>query len=309
VWLEPPGPPTPELRCALAAGMGTGERQEGRWRRSSPTPGIGVGVLLGAAIGFLLRDLLPFEMASAWVPFAVVGALVWPAGLRRTLIALAATTALVWIIVAFTPVTRRLAPLLIREERPRSADAVFVLASRLQPDGDPTVTAQARLLHGLELLAQGFATRLVLTELPPPAPSHAELARRQMERLRLKPAEILSLGHVRSTREEAQQVGELCRQRGWRRLVVVSTPLHSRRACGAVEREGVAVVCSPARETEYDLATLGRPTERLPAFRHVVRELLALMVYQRRGWLPARTSRNDTIRPIIDSRCPRSTAV
>jgi uncharacterized SAM-binding protein YcdF (DUF218 family) len=248
-------------------------------------PRVGIGVAVGAWVGFLLRDLLPFELASAWVPFALAGAMAWPMGPRRPTLGLTFGVAILWMVVAFTPVAARLVPFLVRQEAPRAADAVFVLTDRVQTDGGPTAAAQARLLHGIELVEQRFAPKLILTD-QPPRPTYADAARSQMSRLGLASAVIVSpQGVVRSTRDEVVSVGALCRQLGWRRLLVVTSPLHSRRACAALEREGVEVTCSPATETEFDVETLDRPVERLAAFRQIAYETLALWIYERRGWL------------------------
>lgn len=258
------------------------------WPAERPSPfwhRVGVGAAVGACAGFLLRDLLPFEMASAWVPVALAGAMLWPTRLHRAMALLTLCVAGLWVAVGFTPLAARLAPSLVRREAPSAANAVFVLTHRLQADGEPSAASQARLLHGLELLRQGFAPRLILID-QPPQPTYADVARGQMSRLVLTGDEVVSpRGHVGSTRDEAVRVGALCRERGWRRLLVVTSPLHSRRACAALEREGLEVICSPAVETEHDVETLDRPVERLAAFRQVVRETLALWVYQRRGWL------------------------
>lgn len=246
---------------------------------------VGLGAAVGGCAGFLLRDLLPVELASAWVPLALLGAIVGPTRLRRVMVILTLAAACLWGVVGFTPLVSRLAPRLVRQQAPSAADAVFVLTHRLQTDGEPSATSQTRLLHGLELLAQGLAPRLILTD-EPPHPTYADVAKHQMSRLGLTTGEVVSLrGSVRSTRDEAVRVGALCREQGWRRLLVVTSPLHSRRACAAIEREGVEVTCSPAIETEYDVQTLDRPVDRLSAFRHIVRETVALWVYQRRGWL------------------------
>jgi len=169
-----------------------------RWHR------VGLGAAVGTCAGFLLRDLLPFETASAWVPVAVAGAVAWPTRLRRVVTVLTLSAAGLWVVVGFTPLTARLAPLLVRREAPRSADGVYVLASRLQTDGELTATSQARLLHGLELLAQGFAPRVILIDQPSPSAAYADVARSEMNRLGLTSGEVVSLrGHVRSTRDEA----------------------------------------------------------------------------------------------------------
>lgn len=244
-----------------------------------------LGALVGMALGFFARDLGLVGIASAWVPMTVVGLLVSPSRrLLRLLAAALAAAALVWLAAAFTALTARVAGPLVRAEPPRPADAVVVLASRLQTSGEPTTTALGRLLRGLELVHAGHAPRLLLTELAPPAPSYEAAARRQMERLGLT-AELRSVGPVASTREEALSVGTLCRENGWKTVLVVTSPTHSRRACAAFAREIPDVVCVPARETEADLVTLDRPAERLAALRLAVHEWAGLALYRWRGWL------------------------
>lgn len=242
-----------------------------------------VGAAVGATAGFLARDLLTDSFASSWLPAAALGALCWRTRMRPAVLALAISLAGLWLSVAFTPLAARVARGLTRRDMVGPADAVLVLSSRLQADGEPTPAALSRLVHGLELLGRGLAPRIVLTELPPPARSYAAVARTLMASLGT-PHELVSVGPVHRTRDEAVQVADLCRRRGWRRLLVVTSPGHSRRACAAVEREGLEVICSPSVETQFDVETLDRPTERLDSFRHSIHEWVGLWLYRRRGW-------------------------
>ena len=65
----------------------------------------------------------------------------------------------------------------------------------------------------------------------------------------------------------------------------MTSPIHSRRASAALEKEGVTVVSSPSAETRFDLATLDTWNDRLAAFGSVMHERLGLWVYARRGWI------------------------
>lgn len=252
---------------------------------------LGVGLAVGALAGGLAVELDLTALVSFWgdrlflVPLAAVaGALLWTTRLRPLVAAGAGALGLLWLAVAFTPLAGRLAAGLVRADPPQPADAVLVLGSRVQRDGDPTPEAEARLLRGLELLAEGRASHLVLTEQPPPAAAYAPLARRLMGRFALD-HELLAMGPTRTTRDEAVEVTRLCRERGWKRLLVVTSPTHTRRACAAVEAEGVEVVCVPAAETRFDLETLDRPSERVALFGQVLHERLGYRVYRRRGWI------------------------
>src|SRR5207248_1339648 len=242
------------------------------------------GAAGGAVAGFLLRDLAVESFASFWILFAIAGAVLW-AGRLKTLVAGAVALLLtLWLAVAFSPLVIWMERGLVRRDAPRVADAVLVLASRLQGDGQPSAPALSRLVHALELVREMRTPHLVVTELPPPSGSYASVARELAGGLGLGP-EVVSVGPVRRTRDEAVAAAALCRARGWRHLLLVTSPTHSRRACAAVERAGVEVTCSPSIETEFDVETLDRPSERILAFRSALHEWVGLLVYRWRGRL------------------------
>lgn len=246
---------------------------------------------MGALAGSLVRDLDLAGALSFWgdttisiVLGALAGALLWRTPLRPIVAAGAVGLGLLWSAVAFTPLSGRLAVGLVRADPIAPADAVFVLASRLQRDSDLTPQAESRLLRGLELLAEGHAPRLILTEQPPPSALYEPSARRLMKSFRLD-MELVTVGPTKNTHDEALAVAQLCRSRGWTRLLVVTSPTHTGRACPTVERQGIAVVCVPAVETRFDLESLDRPLERLMLFSQVLHERLGAWIYRRRGWI------------------------
>lgn len=256
--------------------------------------------LTGAAVGglaaLLADDLGLYGALSYWddsapivMACAVVGALAWRTRLRRPLAATTGALGVLWLVAAFTPLSSALTRDLVRRDAPRPADAVVVLSSNLQDDGDPTPAEMQRLLRGIELVAQGQAPRLVVTELSPPAPPHAPQARAACERLRVV-CDVVSAGLARNTHDEAVITADLFRRRGWRTLLLVTAPTHSRRAAATFEAQGLEVVSSPCLETRYDLENLSHPRERLDAFGPALHERLGFWLYGRRGWLPA-TSR------------------
>src|SRR5262249_50996602 len=84
---------------------------------------------------------------------AVLGAALWVTRLRPPGAAAASVRGAVCLAVGFPPLTAWMAEGLPRRDPVADADAVFVSASNLQRDGDPTPTSLARLLRGLELVA------------------------------------------------------------------------------------------------------------------------------------------------------------
>lgn len=252
---------------------------------------LGKGLAVGSTAAFLARDLDLPTLVSYWgnrsplvVAVAIVLALLWTTRLRVPIAAATGVLALAWLVVAFTPLTIWMATDLPRRDPLASADAVFVLASRIQDDGEVTTNAMSRLVHALELLGQQQAPRLVLSEMPPPEAAYAPAVRTLMAHLGLK-HELLTVGPVRSTREEALLVAKLFRERGMRRVLLVTSPTHSRRAAAAFERERLEVVSSPAAETRFDLERLSKPDERLFAFGTLLHERVGIQVYRWRGWI------------------------
>ncbi len=255
-----------------------------------------VGAAVGGLAALLAADLGLYGALSYWddsapivAACAVVGALAWPTRLRRPLAAATGALAALWCVVAFSPLSKALTRDLVRRDVLRAADAVVVQSSNHQDDGEPTPVEMQRLVRGIELVAQGQAPRLVVTELQPPAPPHAERARAACDGLRV-PCDVVSAGLARNTHDEAVITAELFRRRGWRSLLLVTSPTHSRRAAATFEAQGLEVVSSPSVETKYDLETLSRPRERLDAFGSALHERLGLWLYGRRGWVAA-TSR------------------
>ena len=249
------------------------------------------GCALGALIGMIVEDLgLPFAF-SFWgdtgplvVVFAIAGAILHRTFLERWLEATAAALMLLWLTVAFTPLTAWLEAGLTRRDAPAPSDAVFVAASSIQLDGELTPVAMSRLLHGIELLAETATAPLVLSDLGHPNASYAAAARKLLDRF-AKDRELIVSAAGANTHDEAMALARLCREREWKRVTVVTSPYHSRRACGAAEHEGVGVICSPSMETQFDAESLENSRERRVAFPRIVHETIGLWMYRRRGWL------------------------
>jgi uncharacterized SAM-binding protein YcdF (DUF218 family) len=217
-------------------------------------------------------------------PIAALGALLWLTPLRRLAGTAVALLAILWLVVAFTPVTSWLAQGLVRRDPVEAADAVFVFASRVQEDGDPTTDAMSRLLKGVELVAEGRAPRLLVSELRPPAGPYAPLARKWLDAFARR-GEVVSVGRIVNTHDEAVAAARLCRERGWTRVLAVTSPTHTRRASAALEKEGLAVIAVPSVETRFDLERLHWPGDRREAFSALAHERIGLVVYKRRGWI------------------------
>ena len=251
----------------------------------------GTGLAVGGIAGFIGKELHFLSLISFWgdrtlwvVLAALIGAGLWRTRLRWLVSASTVGLTLLYLLVAFTPLCLWLSRDLPRRDALKSADAVYVLASDIQKDGQLTASAMSRLLHGLELLGQDLAPRLIVGELPPPVPSYARSARRLIQHLNLQ-KEVISVGPISRTRDEAVAVASLFREKGWRHVLLVTSPSHSRRASASFEKEGLIVISSPSVQTVFDLEKLQYADERIQAFGTIVHEHIGWWLYRHRGWI------------------------
>jgi len=264
------------------------------WRRGRSSPLVGLSA--GALAGLMIEDLGLASVVSYWgdpgplvVICALACALLWTTQLRRLTGLAVATLGIVWLLIAFTPLTSWLADGLVRRDPPSAADVVFVHASSIYPTGELSSTAMSRILHGVELVAEHQASAVALSDLKGPYPSYVGATKAMMENLGIA-AEVQTVGTNLNTREEALSLARLCNERGWKRVLVVTSPYHTRRACAAVEHEGLSVVCSPSAETNFDIKGLARSDGRRRAFSAALHERIGLFVYGWRGWLAPSTA-------------------
>jgi uncharacterized SAM-binding protein YcdF (DUF218 family) len=262
---------------------GLGERGPVRWWEAA------CGFLLGTLLGFgaleLMRGAIPAIGTDILVPImGICGALIGAVGAQRLLWVISTGLVAILLIVGYTPLVPALMPSLIRSDPLRNAPAVVVLAAAFRTDGELSAATQARLLHGYEVMAQGYAPRLVITRLGDPPRSNLAAARRQMEQLGLH-FPVDEVGPTQNTHDEAVAVARLARQRCWERVILVTHPWHMRRAAGLFDKVGLQVICSPCPEREYEINSLDSLNTRLKAFRDWAHEAIGLAIYRRRGWL------------------------
>lgn len=252
------------------------------------------GALAGALAGLIAKDLDLYLLISYWgersvlvVAACALGGVIAATRARAILYSAVAALSVLWLLAAFTPMTHWLGRDLPRHDELTKSDAVFVLASSMQPDGDFTSYSMSRLLRGLELLGEGWAPILVLSETADTAGRYERSARRLMDRLGLA-QQIVIVGPVRNTHDEAVAVAALCREEGFERLLVVTSPSHSRRAAAALEAEGVVVTSSPSMETSFDYENLAEVTmgdHHVRSFGVILHERVGILYYRLKGWI------------------------
>jgi uncharacterized SAM-binding protein YcdF (DUF218 family) len=246
-----------------------------------------LGVALGALVGLVVKELdlaalTPFEGSreALAVLIALACAAAWVVGLRRTLAAACGGLLLLWLVVAFTPLCPALAAGLVRSEVVEPADAVFVSGAALSPGELARGERRSRLLLGTELVARGRAPLLVVPQAEAASGDVAEV----MQLLGVGPEKLVTLSGG-SSHEEAVALSRLYRDRQWRLVTVVTSPLHSSRMGAVLAREGVNAVITPSQETRFEAPELPRAADRIAAFGSVIHERMGRLVYRLRGWV------------------------
>ncbi|GEM87270.1 YdcF family protein [Meiothermus granaticius] len=253
--------------------------------------GIAAGIsLLLLPIGILLDDGLSSRWVFLlWLLGSLLGLTVWS---FRVLILGAALGALGVAAVLFTPLLPRLAQALVVSEAPHPADLIVVLGGGMQcGSGSLEASSLARLEKGLELWKAGYAPRITLSDTvgeifgDARCPSLGLEAARRVEALYGPDGpEIVMLPQMRTTHTEALATAQVAQAKGFHRLLLVTTPTHSRRALAAFRKLGLNVTSVPSSEPRFDM-TLRLPIDRLRALSAVSREYLGWLIYRLRGWV------------------------
>lgn len=251
---------------------------------------------IGEALALALSMLLLLEALALPQTLGLPSLALLPVGLalggmlgRWRIVPLRVATALLALVVAalvFTPITWLLARPMVRDDRVDAAraDAIVVFSGAVTRDGLLAGEAIDRLLHALQLRRAAPALPLLLSSYALPEREARSSARDQRALVALAGgAAPIFVTDVRSTHDEAVLWADTLRAHGWRRVIAVTSPQHTRRACATLARRGLVVQCSAA---PWRLASLPPRSarERLLVARRLLYEALAWTQYAALGW-------------------------
>jgi len=147
------------------------------------------------------------------------------------------------------PLLRLAGQFWVLDEPTERADVIIVL-------GDDNYTGD-RATHAADLYHAGLAPQVVASgRLLRPYAGVSEMIERDLESRGVPATSIVKFSHrAANTREEAEALAGLVANRGWKRILVVTSNYHARRArfiFGRVFRPGLTVRVSAARDSEFD---------------------------------------------------------
>ena len=248
-----------------------------------------LGTLCAVAAHVLgVQQLLRRPDLSLYLPTAIVGAILGVTRLRSLLWFFGGTLALLCILVVYTPLAAHNARDFIRRDAmPSTVDAVAVLSAGFTSDGLMRSETLDRLLSGIALADRVSPNLMVSRESRSSGTGtvtdSADL--QDLTRMLASRANVVFVDSIRTTRTEALRMRAIATQRGWKTVAVVTSPMHSTRACATFEAVGFKVVCAPAAVRQSGLDPRSTPEDRLRAFRSWLYERLATDEYRRRGWI------------------------
>lgn len=242
-----------------------------------------------AAYTLGVQQLLRRPELVLFIPAALFGAVLGNTRLRPLLLIVAGILAVFCIAVAYTPLVSAVGrPLIRRDSIPARVDAIAVLSAGFTPDGMMRRETLERLLSGLTLAKRGIAPVMLISmersNERPPLSDSADL--QHVISLAGGATRTILVDSVTTTRTEALRMRTIARANGWQTLAVVTSPLHTRRACATFEAVGFGVVCVPATVRESGRIPGSIAEDRLRDFRSWLYETFATDSYRRRGWIP-----------------------
>lgn len=179
-------------------------------------------------------------------------------------------------------------------------DAIVMLGGAVEPSpyevGRLHLTnAGDRLVMALELARLGKAPVLCVSG------GHAkfrhfrwieaDMIKATLDERKLSPVPVISFGARQDTHDEAVHARRLAAERGWRRILLVTSAAHLRRSLAVFRHEGLEAVAAPcnfltAMSPEAEPPVLGIPNH--VGFSYLatwLHEQIGWLEYWRRGWL------------------------
>ena len=200
------------------------------------------------------------------------------------LLAGAAAFVFVYVLLFQTSVPWILASPLRLTAEPGAADAIVVLAGGVGESGQAGGGYQERVKMAVDLYQGGFAPRMVFESGYSFTFREAEIMRDLALSLDVPDSAILLETTGANTYDQVTQVHSILRKHDWRRILLVSSPYHMRRAVLVWRKQApeVEVVPTPVPQSQFYLHERGASVEQLKG---LAQEFAALVWYWWKGWI------------------------
>lgn len=216
-------------------------------------------------------------------------------GLRhpRLTAALALTVAVGYGALFWTPLAWDLGARLILSEPPVSSDAIIVVAGGTGESGEIGQGYEERIGRAIELYRALYAPKILLCSGSKRAFSELEVMRAIALSNGVRDSDVLLGPRGGGTRSMLLGAELVVRERAWKRVLLVSSPYHMRRAVLTLKMlsPGLETVATPVEKSwfyNYSAAPSAGKPRRNPSWRQVrglLQEAATLAYYRYRGWV------------------------
>jgi len=203
---------------------------------------------------------------------------------RRRIFKAASAAIIAYLLLFYTPLIWLLAEPLRVVDPPRPADAIVVFASGVGESGKAGGGYQERVKEAIDLYHMGSASHLIFSSGYLFAFQEAEVMKAVAVANGVPSSAIILETKAANTYENAKFVSEIIVQRGWRSVLLVSSPYHMRRAVWTMRRVApeITVVPRPVPASQFYVHAWGANAEQI---RGILQEYTAIVAYWWRGWL------------------------
>jgi uncharacterized SAM-binding protein YcdF (DUF218 family)/glycosyltransferase involved in cell wall biosynthesis len=192
--------------------------------------------------------------------------------------------AAIYVLIFYTSAVWQLAAPLRLSAAPQHADAIVVFAGGVGETGKAGGGAPERLNEAVNLYHAGYSSHLVLSSGYVYSFKEAE-GMRDLAIAQGVPADAITIEErATNTHENVKFSDEILRARGWRSILLVSSPYHMRRALMVWRNlaPDIAVTPTPPPRSQFYDHTRGATLEQLGG---ILYEYLAIFGYWRKGWI------------------------
>jgi uncharacterized SAM-binding protein YcdF (DUF218 family) len=203
---------------------------------------------------------------------------------RRRSVAIVAGLVIAYILVFQTTLVWWAAEPLKINETPGPADAIVVFAGGAGESGEAGGGYQERVKQAVDLYNEGFAARMIFSTGYVFAFKEGEVMRSLALTEGIPDEAIILETQARNTFENVARSRDILIQNGWRRVLLVSSPYHMRRAMLTWRKVApeMEVVAAPVPFSQFYLHERG-PS--LVQMRGLLQEYAAIVWYWWRGWI------------------------
>lgn len=203
---------------------------------------------------------------------------------RRRIAQGLATAAVVYLLLFQTPLIWWVASPLRVAAAPQAADVIVVFAGGVGESGKAGGGYQERISQAVDLYRAGHAPRLLISSGYVFTLREAEVMKTVAVDNGVPADAILLEEQARNTFENVTLSGRILDERGWRRILLVSSPYHMRRAVATWRKlmPGIEVIPTPVPQSQFYVHEWGASLEQI---RGILHEYAALADYWRRGWI------------------------